>query len=93
VSKTDFFARMGANAPAYGSASPTLSNTATYPNGEVARGLEVLAAGTVAFTGADGVDDSRTITDAMLPYVLPVCTIRVKATGTTIAPAAIKCLW
>lgn len=83
--------------PGLGSATVVPHDTADFTdqagNRLVARALEILASGDVTFVGYDGSEDTRTVTDAMVPYLLPVAVVRVTATGTTVAAGSIKAIW
>lgn len=70
------------DAPGVGSLQPTLSNTVDEP--QPFRSLEVLAAGTVAFVCANGMEDTRDVQEGWVPYLIPVAMKRVKVTGTDI---------
>jgi hypothetical protein len=83
----------GPRATAIGSYSVTagmISDTVDLQTPGIA--LEIFAAGDICFHGLDGVEDTRTLTAAMIPYQLPVGVRRIKTTGTTIAAANIKVL-
>ncbi len=78
--------------PGFGSATVVPSDSVDLP--QLARALAVFGAGTVTFTGADGVDDTWTFTSTTgFPQMIPVAVSRVKATGTTVAAGNIKAIW
>lgn len=78
---------------AIGVGSYTLTNEMRSDVNDLARpgvALLVFAAGSVVFTAADGIEDTWTITEDMLPFQIPVAVTRIKQTGTTIPSASIK---
>lgn len=82
---TAFHERNDATKPGLGSKTVTPSNTAPIWEGEYARSLHVLAAGDVHFLGADGVEDTWTVSAEMVPFVIPVAVSMVYSTGTSAA--------
>lgn len=76
-----------------GSATVTYHDANLYAGGKVAHALVVFEAGDVTFTGADGADDTWAVPSGTLPYLIPVATVRVKATGTTVPAGKVKAIF
>lgn len=85
---SDLYNNVEAGSPGVGSSLVTPSDVANLSESKVARRLYVTTAGTVHFTGVDGVEDTWTVPNN---FYIDVAVQKVWATGT--GAGAIRAIW